>query len=221
MSVSCYWIPYVIACLKALLQQATWNSTDPAVIQLAIERSQRLIDQFMTAINSSGCDGLLPPIACSYFFPLSPYSWTLDDQTPNTPPFWGQWVPGIGWFSTQSSGFGRTLDAVDIILAFPFPVHLNTVTMQYEKHTGSAERPLGETSGIILYSPGFASVVGRRDPDWRSLPDGTNDWTLTGDFPNVQYVRLLLIAAISTGSLIPGDGRIIQCNINGLGSGCP
>lgn len=53
------WLPYVLGCLKQLMLQATWQTTDPAVINLVQERAATLMYLFIKGCNlpESGAPG--------------------------------------------------------------------------------------------------------------------------------------------------------------------
>jgi len=49
LQVSSVWLPYVIGSLMQLVQPTTWDTTDPTVRQLALDRATALIEMFGTA----------------------------------------------------------------------------------------------------------------------------------------------------------------------------
>src|SRR5882724_734590 len=167
-TISCYWLPVIRGALQQLLLQATWQTTDPAVLLLQQQRSATLIAMFQE------CSGLLP-FSCLYDFTLSQYAWSFTDPGPDwTPRQFGVYVPGVGFSATTPASasfpaYGFTVLAVELNFA---PTNITEVQFIYDLAKGTFNTLSTPSTGIILYSGG--SNVGQFLIDSTTDPDGTN-----------------------------------------------
>jgi len=67
-SVSCFWLPWIIGALKSLKEQATWDTNNEDEMSLTLQRVDTLIEAF--SVSQVACNGGTPPIAqdCTYLF---------------------------------------------------------------------------------------------------------------------------------------------------------
>lgn len=101
--ISCEWLPYVAGACRALLAEAVWQTASEAELITVLNRVEDLLVIFEVAGQAAACEAMLPPFACPYTFDLGlPFGWTLIDESPYAPPFFGQLGFGTGWSSTCS-----------------------------------------------------------------------------------------------------------------------
>jgi len=91
------WMAYVLGALKSLMLQATWDTDDPDVRELALQRTELLIGMFTQA--SDGCGISVPSILCisGSFTDLS-YGFVPALAADCSP----VWTVGVGWESCFS-----------------------------------------------------------------------------------------------------------------------
>jgi hypothetical protein len=88
------WTGYIIGCLKSLLLQATWDTDDPAVLDLVQQRTFTLINLFATATD--GCGLTVPGVLCiSGTFADIDYGFISNPAADCV----SLWLAGVGWKS--------------------------------------------------------------------------------------------------------------------------
>lgn len=215
-SVACSWLPYIRGSLKQLLLQTTWDTSDPAVLNIIQQQVFGLIDLFQE------CGGT-PAFSCPYDFTGSGASengWTLVDDSPGlSPGTQGQFVSGLGWSNTESqASSGLWVQGIDINLVFPSDVTIINAEMVYALTKGTFNANEW-SNGIILYHGGSAVatdlVNAWTDPDGAAKNRHVTPGTYT-----VDTIRCVIRASNATSILSGGSCQIEQINYDLDGGGC-
>lgn len=211
--ISCYWIPYVVGAIKAMRQQATWQFNDPVELTTIQDRVQELIDIFTTAINSSACDGLLPPIACPYDFENTTAGWNPQVLAP-----YGDlavWQVAAGWLGVIVEDDGTTCqEFLDIELDLS-ATHIDLTSIRVKGFRNNAAG--GAFNGVLTYTSGTPTLFG-------NLPSavGFFDVTLFGDALDVEKIVIDLGTHLVPGGCPSFDPNLLSfVQINGVASTSP
>ncbi len=124
-SIACQWIPYVTGAMKALLQEAAWDTDDPTALSQVLGQVQNLIDIIATADQGCAANGV--PFACPGDATISttPYgTWTIT--------FAGSYVPGSGYQTTDVTYGSNFIRGIGIGISLSSPVAITGITIGYD-----------------------------------------------------------------------------------------
>jgi hypothetical protein len=147
--ISCYWIPWVAGACKALLQEATWRTTDPVALAAILGQSQDLLTIFEDAMQSASCAGLGVPFACPYDFTFDDGNWVLGPEPTYTPPFTGVWIPGVGWTGTEATTGIECINRAYIFKLLPTPQLITRIEMTYNSVRGTYDTNPSNLTGVF------------------------------------------------------------------------
>jgi len=175
-NVSCLWLAYIVGALSILKEQATWDTTDPDEMLLAIQRANNLIDIFGQAVNDGACSEFNVPFACSFDFVTAAGGWIIE------PDFgFGTYISGTGFKSVHVSGVSNQV--LTISFYFPTPTTIQHVHWRYESQTDGS----GANNFVGLYTKKAGSYTLQQS---ETLHFGTQfvDWT--GEVVDVDAVHI-------------------------------
>jgi len=101
-AVSCEWLSYIVGALSILTEQATWDTTDPDEMLLAIQRATNLIDIFAAAGADSACASIFVAFDCTFDFESGAHGWIVDPCCHD-----GELIAELGWHGTFQDSESR------------------------------------------------------------------------------------------------------------------
>lgn len=204
--INCSWLPYIRGALQQLLLQATWDTDDPAVLQLAQSRAFNLINLF------SECDSLTLPYSCDFDIEgtADGLPWTCLDRTPDPTGCFSTFVPGSGFVSVlESFSSGEKWTRAECVLLFP-PQHVTFVTVSYDLLKGSFYEPTTVKNGIVGLLAG--SLVFFEGPNIETDPDGSGKSVAWAGDAVVDELHLMISPGVSDDGSDPGGTAIIRAS---------
>jgi hypothetical protein len=208
---SCAWLPYVRGALQQLLLQATWATSDPAILLLTQERVFNLLDLFQECATPD------VPFACPYDFALSDQTWgQVDFGAHFTPEMMSPWA--LGGFQPAVATIDYLPGRTQVWMACTKTFSSSTIVeveLVYELLKGSFTVDDGDQTQIILSLAGV--VVDRIRRDSMDDPDGVGKSLIWTGHVVADTIEVDVLVADYDGAGGNGFGAINQVNVFGVG----
>lgn len=221
LSINCQWLLYIRGALWQLVQQATWDTEDPAVLLLAQQRAMTLIAMI------TECASVEFPFACPYDFRVfSQSAWTVSTTIGDfTPPPIGHFTPFIGFvpdpkFSPSQNAYYTQLD---IQRTWPTSFQLNQVKITFDFFHGNNVIGGGVDAVACDVLLGGTSVAFQGQL-FTATPDGTGQ-TVLFNFAGVTVDEVICGLTVGTDAASnpsgSGSGRIFAVEVFGTATASP
>lgn len=214
-TVACSWLPYIRGALLQLLLQSTWDTGNPAVLELAQQRAFNLIDLFQECASA-------PAISCPFDFSVpgaGAGGFVNIPEPAYTPGYFGQVIDGTGWVSTLGVHSGGTLflKQIEIAKTFSPAVHMTALEMDFNLSPGVFSSPPPQ-QGIVAYHSGVQVQSILYNPS--AIGAGFHQLYNTFSDTLVDRVEMYCLAGSDTAGDPGGASQITFWGYQKVGGGC-